>query len=96
MKSDARVERYQLSGTEAQIAGVHPVIERLVQHRGIKSADEIESSLSCLLPPDGLGGITAAVEIIHRALQQDHHILIIGDYDADGATSTAVAIRALK
>lgn len=96
MKSDAKVERYQLSGTEASIAGVHPVIERLLQHRGIKSADEIENSLSCLLPPDGLGGITSAVEIIHQALQLDQNILIIGDYDADGATSTAVAIRALK
>jgi single-stranded-DNA-specific exonuclease len=96
MKSEIIIERYQLSGNEAAIAGVHPVIERLLQHRGISSAAEIDFGLNRLLPADGLAGIERAVALIYQALQANQPILIIGDYDADGATSTAVAIRALK
>jgi len=96
MKAETSIERHQLSGDEGSIAGVPPIIERLLQHRGIHSADEIEFSLKRLLPPDDLLGVDSAVEIIYRALQSNQHIMVIGDYDADGATSTAVAIRALK
>jgi len=96
MKSKTTLERHQLSGSESPIVGVPPLIERLLQHRGIESADEIEFVLNNLLPPDQLLGIESAVKIIHRALKNRQRILIIGDYDVDGATSTTVAIRALK
>jgi len=96
MKSKMTLERHQLSGSESPIAGVPPLIERLLQHRGIKSADEIEFVLNHLLPPEQLLGIESAVKIIHQALKNRQRILIIGDYDVDGATSTTVAVRALK
>ena len=96
MKSDTTIIRYQLSGSESPITGVSPLIERLLQHRGIESADEIEFGLNRLLPPDQLLGIERAVKLIHQALKSHQRILIIGDYDVDGATSTVVAIRALK
>ncbi|MCW8825364.1 MAG: single-stranded-DNA-specific exonuclease RecJ [Gammaproteobacteria bacterium] len=96
MKSNITIQRHQLKGDENAIEGVPPVIERLLQNRGINSADEIAFGLNHLLPPEGMLGIDSAVSIIYRALREDLHILIIGDYDADGATSTAVAIRALK
>ena len=54
MKAEIKIERHQLSGTENPIKGVPPLIERLLQHRGIQSAEEIEFGLNRLLPPDGL------------------------------------------
>ena len=96
MRAEKNIERYHLNGSEKPIAGVLPLIERLLQHRGIHSTEEVEFGLNHLLPLNGLLGVDPALDIIHQALKSNRHILIIGDYDADGATSTAVAIRALK
>ena len=57
MKAETTLQRHQLSGTELPIEGVPPLIERLLQHRGIASAAEVEFGLNKLLPPDGLLGI---------------------------------------
>jgi single-stranded-DNA-specific exonuclease len=75
---------------------LHPVLQRVLAHRGIQSPQQIEYALERLLPVDSLKGLDAAVTILQTALQQQQHILIVGDFDADGATSTALAMRALK
>jgi single-stranded-DNA-specific exonuclease len=71
------------------------VIRRVLGSRGIHELAEIDISLAGLYPATSLGGIEVAVDLIEACLQTDRRILVIGDFDADGATSTAVAIRAL-
>ena len=73
----------------------HPVLERVYAARGVRSAAELDLSLARLLPVGTLEGIPAAVELLlrHRTAGR---VLVIGDFDADGATSSALMVRALR
>ncbi|MDX1496748.1 MAG: single-stranded-DNA-specific exonuclease RecJ [Salinisphaeraceae bacterium] len=73
-----------------------PLLRRIYLNRGVGEAWQLELSLKQLLPYHELKGIQAATSLLYEALQKQQHILIVGDFDADGATSTALAIRALK
>jgi single-stranded-DNA-specific exonuclease len=75
--------------------GLHPVLRRVYASRGVRSANELSSGLDRLLPVGTLEGVTAAAQLLiqHRT---GGRILIIGDFDADGATSTALVVRALR
>ena len=75
---------------------MHPVLSRIYTHRAISSIAELESSLDRLLPYGGLLQIERAVDILVTAIGQQQRILIVGDFDADGATSCAVAVRAMQ
>lgn len=75
---------------------LHPLMARIYAARGITQLDDLERSLQHLLPFTSLQGIATAVDYLIAALEQQHSILIIGDYDADGATATAVAVTALR
>jgi len=75
---------------------LHPVLQKVLSHREISSPDEVQYSLAKLLGFDQLMGIESAVELIVNAIQNKQKILIVGDFDADGATSTAVCLRALN
>nr|WP_301003650.1 single-stranded-DNA-specific exonuclease RecJ [Arsukibacterium sp.] len=75
---------------------MHPVLRRLYQNRGISSSSELERGAAGLLPFSALKDIDAAVQLLTNALQQQQHIVIVGDFDADGATSTAVLMAGLK
>lgn len=75
---------------------IHPLLSRLYASRKVKSKEELERDLQSLLPYDGLLNIDHAATIIADAIMQQKSILVVGDFDADGATSTAVAVRALK
>jgi single-stranded-DNA-specific exonuclease len=81
------------SAAAAALVHVHPVLGRVYAARGVRSADELDHSLERLLPVGTLEGIAAAVELLlqHRS----GRILVIGDFDADGATSSALMVRAL-
>ncbi len=72
------------------------VLQRIYSARGVKSHIELEQGLEHLLPYQSLLGIDQAVACLYEALQLQKTILIVGDFDVDGATSTAVAIRALR
>ena len=74
---------------------IHPLIARLYLSRGIESAQQVDYQLKNLLHPNDLGGIEAAAQITIKAIQNKRKIVIVGDFDADGATSTAVALRCL-
>jgi single-stranded-DNA-specific exonuclease len=74
----------------------HPVLQRVYAMRGVTSSQELERNLERLLPYHGLLNIDLAAVRLAQALQNQEKMLIVGDFDADGATSTAVAIRALK
>ncbi|MDE2080889.1 MAG: single-stranded-DNA-specific exonuclease RecJ [Burkholderiales bacterium] len=76
-------------------AGVHPLLARLLAARGVRSADELDDSLARLLPPDTLAGNAQAGRLLADAVQQRRRICIVADYDCDGATACAVALRGL-
>lgn len=74
----------------------HPLLRRIYAARKVASAAELERALEHLHPYQLLMGIEQAVHYLAQAVMQNQKILIVGDFDADGATSTAVAVRALK
>jgi len=76
-------------------AGVHPLLARLLAARGVREADELDDGLGRLLPPAGLLGADAAGRLLADAIQQRRRICIVADYDCDGATACAVALRGL-
>ncbi len=78
-----------------QFQGVPTFIAEILARRGVQSEQELELKLKHLLPPD-LKGLDQAVELIDQAIDQEKQIVIVGDYDADGATSTALMILVLK
>ena len=82
--------------TPAVLADIHPVLSSIYQARGILSSDEMNHELKDLLPFHSLFDIEKAASIIADAITAQQRILIVGDFDADGATSTALAIRALR
>lgn len=79
-----------------QHANLHPLLKRLYAMRGVASGDELERGFERLLPYHALLNIEKAVLLLADTLNKQEKILIVGDFDADGATSTAVAVRALK
>lgn len=74
---------------------IHPVLRRVYAARDIHSADELDYSLKSLLPFDGLKGIDTATALLAEAVEQTQRILIVADFDTDGATSCALAMRGL-
>jgi len=77
-------------------AFVHPTLQRVYASRGVTCPDEAGHRLGGLLPPDGLPGIAGALELLADAIANDRSILVAGDYDCDGATGCAVAVRGLR
>jgi single-stranded-DNA-specific exonuclease len=77
-------------------SGVHPLLARLLAARGVRSAEELDDSLARLLPPETLMGAAQAGVLLADAIAQRLRICVVADYDCDGATACAVAIRGLK
>ena len=77
-------------------ASVHPVLRRVYAARGIAGPGELGHRLAGLLVPDGLGNIAHAVDLLATAISDGARIAIAGDYDCDGATGCAVAVRGLR
>ena len=96
MKSP-RIERRAAADIAADWPeSVHPVLRRVYAARGVLRPHEVEHRLTSLLAPNLLGGIARACDLIEEAIENDHRIVIVGDFDADGATGTAVAVRGLR
>ena len=77
-------------------AGIHPLLAQLYAARGVHSVDELDDGLARLLPPSGLLGTAQAAVLLADALRDGLHICVVADYDCDGATACAVALRGLK
>jgi single-stranded-DNA-specific exonuclease len=77
-------------------ASMHPVLRRVYAARGVGTADELELGLRNLLPVSLLEGIEEAVDLLLGHLERGSRVLIVGDYDADGATSSALILRQLR
>ena len=74
---------------------LHPIIKQIYACRGVVSADELELKVSQLNAVDSLKGIGKACQLLHQAFVDEINICIVGDFDADGATSTALMMEAL-
>ena len=79
-----------------QQAGVHPLLARLYASRGVLTKDELEDGLARLLPPSGMKGASEAAIFLADAIAQDKKLCVVADYDCDGATACAVAVRGLR
>nr|WP_283163536.1 single-stranded-DNA-specific exonuclease RecJ [Brenneria tiliae] len=77
-------------------ATLPPLLRRLYAQRGVRGAQELERSLRGLLDYRLLNGIEDAVDFLRRALADRRCMVIVGDFDADGATSTALTVLALR
>lgn len=75
---------------------VHQVLRRVYAARGIQHPREIEHRLAAMASPAQLGGIDRACQILEKAIDEDRRIVVVGDFDCDGATGTAVAVRGLR
>ncbi|MFL6701776.1 MAG: single-stranded-DNA-specific exonuclease RecJ, partial [Paraburkholderia graminis] len=76
--------------------GLHPVLARLYAARGVCLPDELETGLARLVPPAALKGCDEAAALLADAIQQKRRMLVVADYDCDGATACAVAVRGLR
>jgi single-stranded-DNA-specific exonuclease len=77
-------------------SGMHPLLARLYAARGITVAQQLDTRLSALLPPDRLRSADAAAVLLADAIAAGRRLLIVADYDCDGATACAVGLRALR
>lgn len=92
----ARVRRREAGPLDGLPAELNPVLRRVYSARGIVDADSLSLKLQNLLPPTGLLGLERAAELLADAVLHGRRIVICGDYDADGATSSALAVSALR
>lgn len=77
-------------------AHVTPLLRRIYAARGAHDTASAQPRLAQLLPPDALSGIDDAVALLAGAIARREHILVVGDFDCDGATACAVAVRGLR
>ena len=77
-------------------SGIHPVLARVYTARGLLDAKELESELNALIPPSGLLHIDAAAIFLADAIAAKKKMVIVADYDCDGATACAVGLRGLR
>lgn len=92
-----RIIRRELKIDPAQLPAALPaVLRRVYAARGIVDARQLDTGVECMIPPERLGGLSRALDLLEQALAEGQRILIVGDFDADGATSSALMVRALR
>jgi single-stranded-DNA-specific exonuclease len=77
-------------------AGIHPLLARLYAARGVLGKDELDDALARLLPPSGMKGAQEAAVLLADAIAAGQKLCVVADYDCDGATACAVAVRGLR
>jgi len=95
-KAKTELRRRQAADAVALPADLHPLLRRLYALRGVTDPTALERGAKNLHPFHSLSGIDRAVDILQQALNDDLCIMIVGDFDADGATSTALTVLALR
>ena len=91
------VKRRQTAIPEAlKRTTLSPLLQRVYANRGITSAEELNLGLSGLLPPSALKGAADAAGLLADAIEGEARVVVVGDFDADGATSSALAVSVLR
>ncbi|EEB0379243.1 single-stranded-DNA-specific exonuclease RecJ [Salmonella enterica subsp. enterica serovar Give] len=96
MKQQRQLRRREADETAELPADLPPLLRRLYASRGVRSARELERSVKGMLPWQQLSGIDNAVEILYNAFREGIRIIVGGDFDADGATSTALSVLGMR
>jgi single-stranded-DNA-specific exonuclease len=96
MALERRLIRRRVVPAHRLPATLDPVLQRVYAARGLVEAQEIGLDLAQMLPPDQLLGLPRAVQILAEAIAAGRKIVVAGDYDADGATGTALAVLGLR
>lgn len=99
LPSDSPLRRRSVSPRQQwqlEQAGVHPLLARLFAGRGVADRESLDPALTGLIPPQRLTHVDEAAELLADALEAEARLLIVADYDCDGATACALAIRALR
>lgn len=97
MKSPLRIRQRPVTEDSGSLpASMHPVLQRVLLARGVLDDSRLDLSLKGLAHPNLLNSIDEAAALLARAVMDERRILVVGDFDADGATGTAVAVRALR
>jgi len=90
-----RIVRRPLPAVGLELPGHHPVLRRIFAARGVTDPAQVEYRLAGMLPPN-LGGLERACAVVGAAIRAQQRIVVVGDFDCDGATGTAVAVRGLR
>jgi len=92
-----RIIRREIPAAPADLpAGLPDILRRVYTARAVASGADLDYALDRLIPPQRLGGLAAAAELLAQAISGRQRILIVGDFDADGATSCTLCLRALR
>jgi single-stranded-DNA-specific exonuclease len=91
-----RIEARPLPAVLPDLGNLPPLLTRLYAARGVQSAAELDKGLARLIPYQQMKGMDAAVELLVQGLQQGQRMLIVGDFDADGATASTVGLLGLR
>ena len=95
MKKNIR-HRSPINAIDSALEKLPPLVQRILINRDIVSAGQIDYQLKALQSPENFGGLEDAVTLLKEALFAQQRVCILGDFDADGATSTALAVRCLR
>ncbi|MES2877192.1 MAG: single-stranded-DNA-specific exonuclease RecJ [Pseudomonadota bacterium] len=77
-------------------AGIHPLLAQLYAARGVQSTQELDDGLAHLIPPAQMRGLSEAAKLLADAIAANKKLCVVADYDCDGATACAVALRGLR
>ncbi|WNC67772.1 single-stranded-DNA-specific exonuclease RecJ [Thalassotalea nanhaiensis] len=93
---DKQISRREHCDTSALPAHLHPVLKQIYASRGITLPNELEQGAASMLKPSQLLGLDSACELLFSAVKDNKRIIVVGDFDADGATSTALMMDGLR
>lgn len=96
MSASPRIRRREVAVPGVWPARVPPLLQRIYAARGATSPEQAQPKLAGLHSPESLGGIDAATALLAEAIAADKHIVVVGDFDCDGATACALAVRGLR
>jgi single-stranded-DNA-specific exonuclease len=96
VKQQIQLRRREVDNSAQLPADLPPLLQRLYASRGVLSAVDLERSVKGMLPWQQLSGVEKAVEILYNAFREGLRIVVVGDFDADGATSTALSVLSLR
>ena len=96
MKPQTQLRRREVDDSITLPDDLSPLLRRLYASRGVKTSDDLQRGLKGMLHWRDLTGVEKAVEMLHDAFEKNLRIMVVGDFDADGATSTALSVLALR
>ena len=96
MTQSPRIRRRQVDAVGSWPDSLSPLLRRIHAGRGATDIGQAQPKLAQLLPPDSLGGLAEATVLLANAIADNRHIVVVGDFDCDGATACAVGVRGLR